>query len=102
MLSCVKSQKTETAERNETNMFCRTETKNLGAVEDILAKGIRALKKFCDKLEERMDGLENFTLACAEFDLAPALLRRGLESEAKLASVFVPLSGTCVRCFVSI
>ena len=60
MLSCVKSQKTETAERNEANLLCRTEIKNLVAAEDILAKVIKALMKFRVKLEERMDGLENF------------------------------------------
>ena len=46
LLSCVKSQKTETAERNEANLLCRTEIKNLVAAEDILAKVIKALKKF--------------------------------------------------------
>ena len=38
-------------------MLCRTEIKNLMAAEDILAKGIKALKKFRVKLEERTDGL---------------------------------------------
>ena len=60
MLSCVKSQKTETAERNEANLLCRTEIKNLVAAEDILAKVIKALKKFRVKLEERTDGLDKF------------------------------------------
>ena len=62
MLSCVKSQETETAERNEANLLCPTQIKNLMAAEEILAKVNKALKKFCDKLEERTDGLENLTV----------------------------------------
>ena len=35
-------------------------------------------------------------------ELRGELGRRGLESEAKLAFVSVPLAGTCAHCFVSI
>ena len=41
-------------------MLCRTEIKNLVAAGDILAKVIKALKKFRVELVERTDGLENF------------------------------------------
>jgi len=56
--SCVKSQKTETNERTEANLLYQTDIKNLVAAEDILAKAIKALRKYYDKLEERMDGYE--------------------------------------------
>jgi len=58
--SCVKSQKTETAERTEANLLYQTDIKNLVAAEDILNKAIKALKKYYDKLEERMAGEEAF------------------------------------------
>jgi hypothetical protein len=56
--SCVTSQKTETKERTEANLLYQTDIKNLVAAEDILAKAIKALRKYYDKLEERMDGYE--------------------------------------------
>ena len=56
--SCVKSQKTETKERTEANLLYQTDIKNLVAAEDILQKAIKALRKYYDKLEERMDGYE--------------------------------------------
>jgi len=58
--SCVKSQKTETEERTEANLLYQTDIKNLVAAEDILGKAIKALKKYYDKLEERMAGEEEF------------------------------------------
>jgi len=58
LLSCVKSQKTETKERTEANLLYQTDIKNLVAAEDILAKAIKALRSYYDKLEERMDGYE--------------------------------------------
>jgi len=60
LLSCVKSQKTETAERTEANLLYQTDIKNLVAAEDILGKAIKALRKYYDKLEERMAGEEAF------------------------------------------
>merc|ERR1719161_893614 len=56
--SCVTSQKTETKERTEANLLYQADIKNLVAAEDILAKAIKALRKYYDKLEERMDGYE--------------------------------------------
>jgi hypothetical protein len=56
--SCVTSQKTETKERTEANLLYQSDIKNLVAAEDILAKAIKALRKYYDKLEERMDGYE--------------------------------------------
>lgn len=56
--SCVNSQKTETKERTEANLLYQADIKNLVAAEDILAKAIKALRKYYDKLEERMDGYE--------------------------------------------
>jgi len=58
LLSCVKSQKTETKERTEANLLYQTDIKNLVAAEDILAKAIKALRKYYDKLEDRMAGYE--------------------------------------------
>jgi len=58
LLSCVNSQKTETKERTEANLLYQADIKNLVAAEDILAKAIKALRKYYDKLEERMDGYE--------------------------------------------
>merc|ERR1719231_1029603 len=56
--SCVNSQKTETKERTEANLLYQADIKNLVAAEDILAKAIKALRKYYDKLEERMSGYE--------------------------------------------
>jgi len=58
LLSCVNSQKTETKERTEANLLYQADIKNLVAAEDILGKAIKALRKYYDKLEERMDGYE--------------------------------------------
>ena len=41
-----------TAERNEANLLCQTEIKNCVAAEDILAKVIKAFKKF--RVKERV------------------------------------------------
>jgi len=54
--SCVTSQKTETKERTEANLLYQADIKNLVAAEDILAKAIKALRKYYDKLEDRMAG----------------------------------------------
>jgi len=56
--TCVTSQKTETKDRTEANLLYQTDIKNLVAAEDILQKAIKALRKYYDKLEERMDGYE--------------------------------------------
>jgi hypothetical protein len=60
LLTCVNSQKTETAERTEANLLYQTDIKNLVAAEDILVKAIKALRKYYDKLEKRMDGYDSF------------------------------------------
>jgi len=60
LLACVKSQKTETGERTEANLLYQTDIKNLVAAEDILVKAVKALRKYYDKLETRMDGYESF------------------------------------------
>jgi len=56
--SCVTSQKTETKERTEANLLYQSDIKNLVAAEDILAKAIKALRKYYDKLEDRMAGYD--------------------------------------------
>jgi len=71
LLSCVNSQKTETSERTEANLLYQTDIKNLVAAEDILGKAIKALRKYYDKLETRMDGYDAFLQRSKEDPDAP-------------------------------
>jgi len=56
--ACVNSQKSETKERTAANLLYQQDIKNLVAAEEILQKAIKALRKYYDKLEERMAGYE--------------------------------------------
>lgn len=55
LLSSVTSQKTETTERTKENLLYQEDIKNLVAANNILKKAIKVLRKYYDKLEERME-----------------------------------------------
>merc|ERR1719378_1029899 len=54
LTATIKSQKTETKERQEANLLYQQDIKNLVAAEKILKKAIKVLRKYYDKLEKRM------------------------------------------------
>jgi len=60
LLSSVTSQKTETAERTKENLLYQEDIKNLVAANNILKKAIKVLRKYYDKLAERMEQENGF------------------------------------------
>lgn len=52
----IETQKTETKERQEENLLYQEDIKNLVGAESVLKKAIKVLRKYYDKLAERMEG----------------------------------------------
>jgi len=67
----VESQKTQTKERTSENLAYQANIKNLVKAEDILKRAIKALKKYYDKLEEKIAEEEGATSFLQEDPSAP-------------------------------